>query len=173
MPELTLLCRDEEYVCQVVTVGMYRRYTEIMERGEDESFVKAFEANIQILKEMFDVTTRQLKQGNAMELLAAAKSVHFVMQDIVTLKFLELNPERPETVEQEKSAFDEYDEENGYNDEIEEQHNIWKTCRENVDRVVKMCIHVMKNSYKQCMESDIMSLLDYVKFEIRTVKEDN
>ena len=173
MPELTLLCRDEEYVCKVVSVGMYRRYTEIMERDEDESFVKAFEANIQILKEMFDVTTRQLKQGNAMELLAAAKSVHFVMQDIVTLKFLELNPERPETVEQEKSAFDEYDEENGYNDEIEEQHNIWKTCRENVDRVVKMCIRVMKNSYKQCMESDIMSLLDYVKFEIRTVKEDN
>ena len=31
----------------------------------------------------------------------------------------------------------------------------------------------MKNSYKQCMESDIMSLLDYVKFEIRTMKEDN
>lgn len=173
MPELTLLCRDEEYVCTTVSVGMYRRYTEIMEWDEDESFVKAFEANIQILKEMFDVTTRQLKQGDAMELLAAAKSVHFVMQDIVTLKFLELNPERPETVEQEKSAFDEYDEENGYNDEIEEQHNIWKTCRENVDRVVKMCIRVMKNSYKQCMESDIMSLLDYVKFEIRTVKEDN
>lgn len=173
VPELTLLCRDEEYVCKVVSVGMYRRYTEIMERDEDESFAKAFEANIQILKEMFDVTTRQLKQGDAMELLAAAKSVHFVMQDIVTLKFLELNPERPETVEQEKSAFDEYDEENGYNDETVEQHNMWKTCRENVDRVVKMCISVMKNSYKQCMESDIMSLLDYVKFEIRTVKEDN
>lgn len=44
-------------------------------------------------------------------------------------------------------------------------------CRENVDRVVKLCIRLMKSSYQECMESDIMSLLDYVAFEIKTLKE--
>lgn len=173
MPELTLECAGEEFVCNAVTVGMYRRYTEIMEHNEGESAADAFEANYQVLKEVFNVTMRQLQQCDVIELLAAAKSVHFAMQDVVTPKFLELNPERPEEIIQEKSAFDEYDEENGYNDEEETQGGVWATCRENVDRVVKICIRVMKNSYKQCMDSDIMSLLDYVKFEIRTVKEDD
>lgn len=173
MPELTLEGSEEEYVCKAVTVGMYRKYTEIMEQNEGESAADAFEANDQILKAVFGVTMRQLRQCGVVELLSAAKSVHFVMQEVVTPKFLELNPERPEEIIQEKSAFDDYDEENGYNDEKEVQGSIWATCRENVDRVVKLCIRVMKNSYQQCMESDIMSLLDYVKFEIRTVKEDN
>ena len=173
MPELTLEGRDEEFVCKSVSVGMYRRYTEIMEQNEGESAADAFEANNQILKEVFDVTMRQLRQCDVIELLATAKSVHFAMQDIVTPKFLELNPEHTEEIVQEKSAFDDYDDENGYNDGEEEERGLWAACRENVDRVVKICIRVMKNSYKQCMESYIMSLLDYVKFEIRTMKEDN
>ena len=36
---------------------------------------------------------------------------------------------------------------------------------------MKLCIRLMKNSYQDCMEADIMSLLDYVAFEIRTLKE--
>ena len=153
---MTLVCGCEEFTCTSVSVKTYRRYTEIMERNEGESAQDAFEANLRILMDV--------------ELMAAAKSVHFVMQNIITQKFYDLNPEY-EQVEQEKSIFDEYDEENGYNDEEDEVKNVWQACRESVDRIVKMCIRVMKNSYQQCMESDIMSLLDYVAFEIRTIKE--
>ena len=100
--------------------------------------------------------------------LKAAKAVHFVMQEVITPKFLELNPERPE--QQEASAFDEYDEEEGYNEEAETE-SVWRVLRENVDRVVKLCIRSFHDSYSKCMESDIMSLLDYVKFEIMTAGE--
>ena len=92
------------------------------------------------------------------------------MQDVITKKFLDLNPEHPEKIQKEKSAFDAYDEENGYNDE-DPGENLWKICRENVDRIVKICINLMKNSYQQCIEADIMSLLDHAAFEIRTVDE--
>jgi hypothetical protein len=34
----------------------------------------------------------------------AAKTIHFLMQDVITMKFLELNPERPEAVEQDEPA---------------------------------------------------------------------
>lgn len=170
MPDLILPCGLEECVCAAISVKMYRRYTEIMERNDGGSARDAMEANVQIVAEVFSVSAMKVQQADAEDVMTAAKQIHFIMQDVILLKFLELNPERPEMVEKEKSAFDEYDEENGYNDGEEEKH-FWKTCRENVDRVVKLCIRILKNSYQQCMETDIMSLLDYVAFEIRTIKE--
>ena len=170
MPELILPYGQDEYVCAAISVKMYRRYTEIMERNESDLIEDAFEANLQILSEVFEVPARKLQYAETEDVLTAVKEIHLFMQEVITAKFLELNPERPEQQEKEKSIFDEYDEENGYNDETDES-NIWKTCRENIDRIVKLCIRVMKNSYQQCMESEIMSLLDYVAFEIRTIKE--
>lgn len=168
MPELVLLCGDEEYSCTSVTTKMYRKYTEIMEHDTGEDTSAAVRMNIELLKEIFGISIRKVKQADIVEQLAAGKTVHFIMQEIITPKFLDLNPEHPE--QQEKSAFDDYDEENGYND-TEEPENIWKVCRENLDRVVKLCIRAFHDSYTQCMESDIMSLLDYVAFEILTMNE--
>ena len=168
MPELTLMCGQNEHVRTSVTAQMYRRYTEVMEQNNGESAADAFRFNGRILKDVFKVTDRELAKADVEEQLAAAKIIHFVMQDVITKKFLDLNPEHPE--QQEPSAFDEYDEENGYN-EIESKGSVWKVCRENLDRVVKLCIRSFNNSYTQCMESDIMSLLDYVSFEIATINE--
>ena len=56
-----------------------------------------------------------------------------------------------EQVEKEASAFDDYDRENGYEDEDEQpEENQWKVCGEIVDRVVKIAIRLLKNSYSQC-----------------------
>lgn len=170
MPELILPCGSEEHVCTAISVKMYRRYTEIMERNESGSAQDAFEANVQILSEVFGISSRKVEQAEVEDVTAAAKQIHFLMQEVITPKFLNLNPEHPERVEKEKSLFDEYDEENGYIEE-ETQESIWKVCRENTDRVVKLCIRLLKNSYEQCMKSDIISLLDYVAFEIDTLKE--
>ena len=173
MPELLFLCGQDEYVCAGITVKMYRRYTEIMEKNEGESVKDAFEANTKILSEIFGVTLRRVEQADPEETISASKKIHFVMQEIINRKFLELNPNgSQEKIEQEKSMFDEYDEENGYNDTTEDEKNFWKVCRENADRIIKLCIRLMNNSYEQCMESDIISLLDHLKFEIRTLKEE-
>lgn len=162
------MCGQNEHVCTSVTAQMYRRYTEVMEQNNGESAAEAFRFNRRILKDVFRMTDREMEKAGVEEELVAAKIIHFVMQDVVTKKFLDLNPEHPE--KQEPSAFDEYDEENGYN-EIESRGSVWKVCRENLDRVVKLCIRSFNNSYTQCMESDIMSLLDYVSFEIATINE--
>ena len=173
MPELIFLCGQDEYVCTGISVKMYRRYTEIMEKNEGESVKDAFEANAKILSEIFGVTLRRVEQADPEEVLFASKEIHFAMQEIINQKFLELNPSgSQEKIEQEKSIFDEYDEENGYNDKTEEEKSFWKICRENVDRVIKLCIRLMNNSYEQCMEADVISLLDHLKFEIKTLKEE-
>lgn len=161
-------CGGREYVFRAVPVKLYRKYTEIMERAEGGSARETFRANGEILKEVFHISSRELSGVGVEGQLAAAKSVHFVMQEVVTPKFLELNPECPG--QQEASAFDEYDEEEGYNEETAAE-SIWKVCRENLDRVVKLCIRTFHDSYTACMEADIISLLDYVKFEIMTANE--
>ena len=170
MPELILPCGHKEYVCTTISVEMYRRYTEIMERNDSDSISDAFEANTKILMTVFGARQREVEEADPEDVLSAVKEIHFMMQDVITKKFLDLNPEHPEKIQKEKSAFDEYDEENGYNDE-DPGENLWKICRENVDRIVKICINLMKNSYQQCMEADIMSLLDHAAFAIRTVDE--
>lgn len=143
-----------------------------MEHGEKaEDIEKIFAFNAQIIKILFDVPESVILQADVMEQLAAAKTIHFVMQDIITPKFLELNPERPELVSEEKSAFDEYDEENGYNDLPENNKNVWQICRENLDRVVKLCVKGFNASITECMQTEIISLLDHLKFELATAKE--
>lgn len=156
-----------------MSVEKYRAYTELMEKNGGDDVASAFQFNAAIMKMVFGISEREVLKADVAEQLAAAKMIHFVMQDIITQKFLELNPNRPEEVEQEKSAFDEYDEENGYN-EAENQlddENIWKVCRDNVDRVVKLCIKGLNDSLSNVMKSDIMSLLDHVAFEIETINE--
>lgn len=156
-----------------MSVEKYRAYTELMEKNGGDDVASAFQFNAAIMKMVFGISEREVLKADVAEQLAAAKMIHFVMQDIITQKFLELNPNRPEKVEKEKSAFDEYDEENGYN-EAENQlddENIWKVCRDNVDRVVKLCIEGLNDSLSNVMKSDIMSLLDHVAFEIKTINE--
>lgn len=144
-----------------------------MEKNNGDDVASAFQFNAAIMKMIFGISEREVLKADVAEQLATAKMIHFVMQDIITPKFLELNPNRPDEVEQEKSAFDDYDEENGYN-EAEKQldaENIWKVCRDNVDRVVKLCIKGLNDSLSNVMKSDIMSLLDHVAFEIKTINE--
>ncbi len=171
MPELILPYGSDEKVRAAVSVGQYRRYTEIMET-ETETADDAMEANVRIVSEIFGVPMTQIRKMSMEDVAAVAKEIHFVMQEVITPKFLELNPEKVDPAVKEKSAFDEYDEENGYNEEEDTERNFWRVCRENTDRVVKLCIRLMKTSYRECMETDIISLLDYVAFEIRTLKED-
>lgn len=60
---------------------------------------------------------------------------------------------------------------NGYEDEEQEEQNTWKICGEIVDRVTKIAIRLMRESYGQCMKENIIELLKYLKFELETVNE--
>ena len=91
------------------------------------------------------------------------------MQNVISEKLLNIVEVEP--VEQETSAFDEYDLKNGYEEDAETEENPWRACGEILDRVIKIAIRLLKNSYSQCMREDIVSLLEYLKFELDTVNE--
>lgn len=91
------------------------------------------------------------------------------MQEVISnalLKIVEVEP-----IKKEASAFDDYDKENGYDDEEQEDKNTWKICGDIIDRVTKIAIRLMRESYGQCMKENIIELLEYLKFELETVNE--
>ncbi len=99
MPELILPCGHKEYVCTTISVEMYRRYTEIMERNDSDSIRDAFEANTKILMVVFGARQREVEEADPEDVLSAVKEIHFMMQDVITKKFLDLNPEHPEKIQ--------------------------------------------------------------------------
>lgn len=72
--------------------------------------------------------------------------------------------------EDQGSAFDEYDQENGYIEETT-QEEIWRSYGDNLDAILQICIKSMRNSYKECLESDLSDLLDYVVFQVEYDRE--
>lgn len=140
---------------------------ELMEKNKSDDMLENIYFNLRILQELYPErpTMTELKTVDMGQFLRATNAVHFVMQEIVTEKFRELSDVPPEEVQ--KSVFDDYDRENGYEDETE-SGSIWESLKENVDRVIKIATRVLNTGYNECMQADIMELLDYVKFEIET-----
>lgn len=170
MPEIYITCDGERCFVNEITVGQYRNYIDLMKKNDSEKLSRAMWFNLKIAQEIFKnrMSLEQLGEADVVDVMVAAKTVHFTMQEIITPKFLELMDEPP--VEQEESLFDDYDRENGYVEE-ETQRSMWEICADNIDRVVKIAIRLLKNSYSQCLETDIVALLDYMKFEIKTINE--
>ena len=42
---------------------------------------------------------------------------------------------------------------------------------DNLDAILQICIKSMRNSYKECLESDLSDLLDYVVFQVEYDRE--
>lgn len=169
MPEIYIACGDKRHFVNRITVGQYRKYVELMKKNDGDCLSDALFFNQKIAQEIFGsrMSLEELGETDIVEVMVAAKSIHFVMQQVITPKFLEL---MDEPAEQEASAFDDYDRENGY-DEADTQRNIWEVCSDNIDRVIQIAIKLLNNSYSQCLETDIVALLDYMKFAIKTINE--
>lgn len=143
-----------------------------MEKNETEQLAEANYFNKKILQKLLknEVPIAEIGKMDAVEFLVSIKTVHFIMQDILMEKML--NVVEVQQIEKEKSAFDDYDRENGYEDDLDkEENNRWKICGEIIDRIVKIAIRILKNSYSQCMKEDMEELLDYLKFELGTINE--
>ena len=171
MPEIYIPCKDEKYFVNSITVGQYRKYAQLMKINSSEKLSDALFFNQKIVQDVFDsrMSLEELGETDITEVMVAAKSIHFVMQNVITPKCLELMDDEP--VEQEPSAIDEYDRENGYEDTDEQKRNMWEVCSDNIDRVIQIAIKLLNNSYSQCLETDIVALLDYMKFAIKTIND--
>ena len=170
IPEISITCSTGKVFINSITVEQYKKYVVLMEKNGYDRITDAMFFNKKITQEIFGnrMSLEELGEADAVEFLTATKGIHFIMQSIISQKLL--NVVEVEQVEKEESVFDEYDIENGYEEEQPEQ-DTWKTCGEIIDRIMKIAIRLLKNSYSQCMGEDIVSLLEYLKFELDTIEE--
>lgn len=171
IPEIEIACIEERFFINAITVEQYKRYVSLMEKNRSEYIQDVMFFNKKIVQEIFGnrISIEKLGEMDAIDFIAAAKGIHFIMQNIITEKLMGIV--EVETVEREESAFDEYDMENGYEDDDEIEENQWRSCGEILDRVIKIAIRVLRDSYSQCMKADILPLLEYLKFELDTLDE--
>lgn len=113
-------------------------------------------------------TIDELEQMNIEDFLHSLKLIHKVMQGLVLETVMKLI--NVDQIEREQSAFDEYDKEEGYEDE-EEEYNLWSTQKEIIERIIKLTIRLTRNSYSECMNENIIELLEYLRFELDTIDE--
>lgn len=153
-----------------MTLKKYRKYIEFMKANEKTEYENVMYYNIKSLQMMFDnkVSFDELEKADIVELIYTSKAMHFIAQDIITPQFQKLGGK--EAVEVEQSVFDEYDKENGYEDEQEENVSIWDSCLSMVDLITKTAIQLLRNSYAQVMETNIIDLINYLNYEIETAK---
>lgn len=173
IPEIEITCRGGTVFINSVTVEQYKKYVSLMERNDSDRITDSMFFNKKIIQEIFgnQMSLAELGGAEVIEFLTAAKGIHFIMQNIISEKLLTIVDVEP--IEREASAFDEYDIENGYEEESEPEENTWKVCGEILDRVIKVAIRILKNSYSQCMKEDIVSLLEHLKFELKTIDENS
>lgn len=173
IPEIEITCRGQKHFINSITVEQYKKYLNLMEKNNSDRFMDVMFFNKKIMQELFgnELLLAELGEVEAIDFLTAIKAIHFTMQEIIAEKML--NIIEVEQVEKETSAFDEYDRENGYEDDEQPEENQWKVFGGIVDRVVKIAIRLLKDSYSQCMKQDIVALLDYLKFELDTINENH
>ncbi|MDK0745664.1 hypothetical protein P5E69_13865 [Clostridium perfringens] len=72
----------------------------------------------------------------------------------------------------EKSAFDEYDKEEGYLDEELEEENIYDNYLKVIDNIIQYAIKNFNNSLEATLNMNILDLLDYIEFSINQRNEE-
>ena len=73
---------------------------------------------------------------------------------------------------QEKSVFDEYDKENGYDDlEYTEENNIYDRYLDILNDLFNFLIRKKVNSLKECLDTNIIDLIDFIKFKLNKDEE--
>ncbi|MEG1310655.1 MAG: hypothetical protein RR942_04620 [Romboutsia sp.] len=77
-----------------------------------------------------------------------------------------------EEVIQEKSAFDEYDKENGYEDfDNLEENNVYDSYLDVLNDLFNFLISKKINSLKECLDTNIVDLIDFIKFKLNKNEE--
>ena len=154
-----------------MSLKKYRRYIEFMKANEATEYENVMFYNLKALQMMFDnqITFEELEKTEIIELLYTSKAMHYIAQEIITPQFEKLGGK--EAIEVEQSIFDDYDKENGYEEDQEESASIWNSCLNMVDLITKTSIQLLRNSYAQVMETNIIDLITYLKYEIETAKQ--
>lgn len=145
---------------------------ELISRTEDENdLLYLYSAVIRVI---FNdrIEEEEIEQLDVAEIVNTFQAITEIVDASVNEKIREISEmlSGSTQVEDQGSAFDEYDRENGYIEE-HSQEEVWESYKNTLDNVLQICIKNMRNSYKDCLESDLSDLLSYVVFQVEYDRE--
>lgn len=145
---------------------------ELISKTEDENDLLYLYS--EIIRTVFNdrIEEEEIEQLDLAEIVDTFKIIVEVIDACINQKIREISEllGGGQTEEVQKSAFDDYDRENGYAEE-ETQEEVWESYNGALNSILQICIKNMRNSYKDCLESDLSDLLDYVVFQVEYDKE--
>jgi len=103
-----------------------------------------------------------------MELLAAAREIQFAVEEVLIPKILDTFRGKEEPEPYVGSAFDAYDEEQGYADEP--QASIWRQWAENANALLSTAIRLLRESYTGALNAPLLPLLEFLQYEMEHQK---
>lgn len=145
---------------------------ELISKTEDENdLLYLYSAAIRVV---FNdrIEEEEIEQLDVAEIVNTFKTIAEIVDASVNEKIRTVSDilSGSQQVETQESAFDEYDKENGYIEE-QTQEEVWESYKNALDNILQICIKNMRNSYKDCLESDLSDLLDYVVFQVEYDRE--
>ena len=145
---------------------------ELISKTEDENdLLYLYSAAIRVI---FNdrIEEEEIEQLDVAEIVNTFKTIAEIVDASVNEKIRTVSDmlSGSQQVETQESAFDEYDKENGYIEE-QTQEEVWESYKNALDNILQICIKNMRNSYKDCLESDLSDLLDYVVFQVEYDRE--
>jgi hypothetical protein len=160
--------------CNKITTYAYRQIVKVMEQisgTEDEDDL--LEMYAAVIQSVFDgrIQDEDIDQLDVADITDTFGVIVELLDMAVNEKIRQISTMLGGApVENQGSIFDEYDRENGYEEEVT-QADVWRSYGDNLDAILQICIKSMRNSYKECLESDVSDLLDYVMYQVEYDKE--
>lgn len=114
------------------------------------------------------LSKREIGQINVVDTIVTAEKINLVMHDVIMKK---INVNFTEEVIEEKSAFDDYDRENGYIDD-EPHESMWISCIRLVNSLVRMAIKVFNDSFSSILKADIVELIEQIRYELDALENE-
>lgn len=148
---------------------MFKKYLEAMEyiNISHISYIDSCDHIIYMVLEK-RISKRDIGQMSIVDTIVTAEKINLVMHDVVMKK---INIYFTEEVIEEKSAFDDYDRENGYIDD-EPHESMWISCIRLVNSLVRMAIKVFNDSFSSILKADIVELIEQIRYELDALENE-
>lgn len=158
----------ERLAIKAATMRSFRRYHSIVQDGT-QGRSQALEECATVIYALADGKAEYgaVWSAEAAEIIAAGRQINAIMRDRIPAAMNRMSGCEP--VEMQKSAFDEYDKENGYDDDAATERR--EQYMAAADAVIRAAINVCGCSYTEAADENAYELLGQIDHYLRNKKE--
>lgn len=162
-----ITCDRKKYYIEEITSKLYKQYLKIHEKRNKILTLEELNDIYNIVSIFFDIKTKELDKIEVNEIYSIYLFITLHVENKIISAINKVGNKDEEIIEYKGSVFDDLDEDNV---EIEEE-NRWTYYLESLNYIFKYAITSCRNNIKDCLDMNIIDLIDYVEFDIEYNEE--